>query len=91
MIYTKVYRHAEYGEHLPIYKWTKAKIVSTIGGRFGARWRAWSHEDLKTVLMEDGYQDAGTKDMTVHGHSKLYCLNIPKITMIEAAWMEESQ
>lgn len=90
MIYVKVYSHPEFGEHQPISKWTKAKIVNSIGGRFGERWRAWSLEDLKTVLLEDGYQDAGTKDMSVHGHAKLYCLNIPKITMIEAAWMEGS-
>ncbi len=89
MIYTRTMNHPEYGPHYPMSKWTKNLILHQIGGRFRAKWLQWTLEDLKTILLEDGYQHAGTKRGDLHGHSKLYCINVPKITMIESAWAEE--
>lgn len=91
MIYNRTMSHPEYGVHAPLSHWTKNMIVRNIGGQYKTRWMSWTMEDLKTLLIKDGTQHAGTKNGELHGHCVLYCLDLPRITMIESAWMEEDQ
>ena len=74
--------------HEPKSRWTKERILFEISYYYSESeshvdWKAWKLDDLRTLLIKDGYQTYGGKNVKAVGHAALYCLDLEKLKTIE--------
>ena len=66
--------------HLTKSQWTKGKILLELNYYYGEYFDKWHLEDLRTLLIKDGYQTYGNAEHL--GHAALYCIDIERCDKI---------
>ena len=57
-------------------QWTKGSILLELNYYYGEFFDKWKLEDLRTLLIKDGYQTYGDEKGKHLGHAALYCLDL---------------